>query len=179
MSKLLMVVAVLLLATGCGTSAPPSPPPDLRESIVDFGGFGPFRVGMTLTEVRKANAGKLKESTRGNGCVSFIDTDATADLAGALQLLVIRDHGDRLVGIRAPIVARTAKDIGIGSTHADITAAYSGVSVTDTESQAGPVVLVQKPGTDDYLGFPLDGDSVTATLIGTHDFAAGYELCSG
>ncbi|WP_410676780.1 hypothetical protein [Amycolatopsis sp. cmx-4-68] len=109
----------------------------------------------------------------------FVDTDSTSDMAGALQLLVTPDNGGHLVGIRAPLVARTAKGVGIGSTHAEIVAAYREFPLIDTQAQMGLVALVQKPGTEDYLGFTFDGASVTAIAIGNHDFAAGYELCSG
>jgi hypothetical protein len=187
-----VVITIALLTAACATTPPPSgtqpPPPsppassaapDLRSSTVDFSQFGPFRIGMTIDEVRTANAGVLQESSLAYSCISFTDPASTTGMADSLQLLVTLDNGGRLVGIRTPIVARTGKGIGIGSSRAQVEMAYAGLPVTNTESQVGTMFLVQNPGTSDYIGFVIDHDSVSSTLVGTRDFAAGYELCSG
>jgi hypothetical protein len=65
------------------------------------------------------------------------------------------------------------------STVTDARAAYQNREITESESQIGTELLVKGDGPDSYLGFTVDGDHIVEVRIGTHDYAANYELCSG
>jgi hypothetical protein len=177
----LIALCLVLLAACAGTDSGGSITSGQRsvpDDVADFGHFGSIRLGMTAAQLRSAAPG-LVESTLGNGCVEFNDATTTAARGENLSVLLTGD--DRVVGINVPITARTTKGIGYGSSMTQLKAAYRGFTIAEGTAETGTQVLIRGNGSTGYLGFTVgfDDETVTATRIGTHDFAAGYELCSG
>lgn len=122
----LNLTAVLLTACDSG-----QPATDNQSRTADFGHFGPYRLGMSADEVREIAHGELTEPPSVDGvaggpapCQSFVDSDANAHPADRLALLLLRDAGFRVVGIKVPLHSRTTTDISCGSDPAEITTAY-------------------------------------------------------
>jgi hypothetical protein len=179
------LILTVVLLTACDSGQPAT---DNQPRTADFGHYGPYRLGMAADEIREIAQGELTEPPAIEGmagapgpCQSFVDSDATAHPADRLALLLLRDAGYRVVGINIPLHSRTTTDISYGSDPADITTAYQGRKIEETTSQAGAEILVKGDEPDSYLGFSIstDGNSVLEIRVGTRDFAANYELCSG
>jgi len=137
---------------------------------------------MTADEVRAIAGGQLgEEPAEVSGvCHQFIDTRYNSDPGDGMIILLTRDVGYRVVGIRPPIYAKTSRGIGFGHDKDEIRRAYPNETITESSSQVGTEILVKDNGSDNYIGFTVGSDlhTVVGIHIGTHDFAANYELCS-
>src|SRR5687767_311338 len=85
---------------GTANAAPPTTGQANVVDIADFGYYGPYRVGMTVDQVRAAANGRLAENTGLPHCTEFVDTTATSGAAQALSILLTEHTGNRVVGIR-------------------------------------------------------------------------------
>jgi len=151
-------VTVLLLAGACGSDAPEDEPaatdspsasePAVEEELVAApGAIGPVSVGMTVDE---ADATGLFEPRE------VADDDPCKDEYGPIQwkapntealMVDVEDDTVSLLGIRDTV--KTAKGVGIGSTWADVKAAYPDAKVE--ESQADGSTVYRQDG-DKWLG---------------------------
>lgn len=112
------------LAAGPTTTAPATTPPSTSPSPLGSGsrlrvdGVGPVRVGMSLDEARQA-AGVPMARDDGPYCRSLSPTNA------GYPIEIVAESGDRvnLVSVTAGPI-RTISGIGIGSTEAEVLAAY-------------------------------------------------------
>ena len=152
-------IAVLLLAGACGGSDTPkdepsptkspsaSEPAAAEELVAAPGAVGPVQVGMTVDE---ANATGLFEPRE------VADDDPCKDEYGSIQwkapntealMVDVEDDKVSLLGIRDTV--KTAKGVGIGSTWADVKAAYPDAKVE--ESQADGSTVYRQDG-EKWLG---------------------------
>lgn len=166
-------VVFLLLAGACGGSDSPSDEPSptgrasasepAAELVVAPGAIGPAQVGMTVDQ---ANATGLFESRE------TPDDDPCKDAYAPIQwkaphtehLMVGVDTGGSekdtitVMGIRG--TAKTAKGIGVGSTLADVKAAYPDSQIE--ESQADGSTIYRRDGEKWLgLGFVETPDTIT------------------
>ncbi|SEP73132.1 hypothetical protein [Lentzea albida] len=90
-------------------------PPQAQDAADDRLGYGALKLGMTLDEVRAAGLTDLTWDSDGDGlCV------------GDDKAAISKKHG--VVRITLPKDARTSKGIGVGSSHAEVMAAYPDAS---------------------------------------------------
>jgi hypothetical protein len=132
---------------------------------------------MTGAQVRAAAGAGLQEHDLGAGCKQFVPPPFSMFLPLDARIL-LSPPTNRVVGIDAPGGCVTDTGIGIGSTREEIRRAYASRKIVEQASQGGQVLRVQGPSS--WLGFVFgDGTIVRHISVGTHDFAAQYELCAG
>jgi len=157
-------ITVLLLAGACGgsdspkdepapTTSPSASEPAAEELVAAPGAIGPVQVGMTVDEANATGFFEPRETP---------DDDPCKDAYGPIQwkapntenLMVGVDTGGAdkdtitVMGIRESV--KTAKGIGVGSTLADVKAAYPDAKVED--SQALGSTIYRQDG-EKWLGF--------------------------
>jgi hypothetical protein len=157
-------------------SATPSPSPtfpaldvaDPSTWLITFQGIGPLVVGDPLATVRQSMDGAFTPADDGGLCASWDvgpaftsivpdQGDESAPIAFAAIL-----GGDAAAGENTP---RTAAGIGIGSTAADVMAAYP--DATEQQNSYGPNLSITDNG-GVYIDFPLrDGVVDGAVVIDT------------
>ena len=150
-------IAVLLLAGACGSDAPEDEPtatdspsasePAAEELVAAPGAIGPVSVGMTVDEANSTGLFEPRE---------VADDDPCKDEYGPIQwkapntealMVDVEDDKVSLLGIRDTV--KTAKGMGIGSTWADVKAAYPDAKVE--ESQADGSTVYRQDG-EKWLG---------------------------
>lgn len=152
-------IAVLLLAGACGGSDSPEDEPKPTESpspgepaaeelVAAPGAIGPVRVGMTVDE---ASATGLFEPRK------VADDDPCKDEYGPIQwkepntdalMVDVENDSISLLGIRSSV--KTAEGVGVGSTYADVKAAYPDAEVEESEALGGSTIYLRDG--DKWLG---------------------------
>jgi hypothetical protein len=141
-------------------------------NLITFTSVGSLQLGMTAAQVHAAEP-SLSSGSFGTGCTQFGRTPG-----GSMLSAVLTPPTNRVIGIYARIDDRTDTGIGVGSTRDQVRAAYADRHIEETSSYGGQEILVQGPSS--WLGFTFgQGTTVKAILVGSHDFAATYELCVG
>ena len=155
-------IAVLLLAGACGgsdtpaeeptpTESPAASEPAAEELVAAPGAVGPVQVGMTLDE---ADATGLFEPRE------VADDDPCKDEYGPIQwkapntetlMVDVKDDKISRLGIRDAV--KTAKGVGVGSTLADVKAAYPDAKVEDSVALGSTIFRTDG---EKYLGMGFE-----------------------
>jgi hypothetical protein len=175
-------IAVLLLAGACGSDSPEDEPtattspsatePAAEELVAAPGSIGPAQVGMTVEE---ANATGLFEPRE------VADDDPCKDEYGPIQwkapntdalMVDVEDDKISLLGIRGSV--KTAEDVGVGSTYADVKAAYPDAKVEESQALGGSTVYLRDGEKWLGMGFSHEPDQLQdSTKVDFMEVASG------
>jgi hypothetical protein len=162
-------IAILLLTGACGGSEEPEDEPTPTKSpsvsepasdelVAAPGAIGPVQVGMTVDE---ANATGLFEPRE------VADDDPCKDEYGPIQwkapntdalMVDVEDDKISLLGIRDSV--KTAEDVGVGSTYADVKAAYPDAKVEESQALGGSTVYLRDGEKWLGMGFSHEPDQL-------------------
>jgi hypothetical protein len=180
MRILLTAVLAVVLTTVAMAVTPVTPPPLAME------GYGPVKIGMTLAQAEEALGAKLN--------MYYLEEDPTAcgtgnraDGKNADVYYMVEDGAVRRVEIvtldtgtpTSPPV-RTAKGIGLGSTEAEVKAAYPGVKVEPHPylEDAGHTMIVKSADGKSAFIFDTDTKRVIAMRAGAYPQVGYIEGCA-
>jgi hypothetical protein len=157
-----LVLAVLLWAGACGSNEPTEEPtkdasssaadPTSEELVVAPGAIGPVMVGMTVEEANATGLFEPRETPDDDPCkeaygpIQWKDPH-TEDLMVGVDTKGPDKDTITVMGIRGSV--ETAKGVGVGSTLADVKAAYPDAKVE--ESQALGSTIYRRDG-EKWLG---------------------------
>ena len=159
--------------------------------VVSEGGVGPVRVGMAA-EVAEESMGadaRLMPASPGSTCryldwtdrhpgVAYMSVDGRVvrlDVSGLDQV-----SGGEATEIPAADLPRTAEGVGVGSTEAEVTAAYGARVRSEPHKyvHGGHTLVVTPADTASLLVFETDGTRVTSLRAGLRPYAEWVEGCS-
>ena len=180
--RAVVAVTVLLLAGACGsdapedesaaTDSPSASEPAAEELVAAPGAIGPVQVGMTVDE---ANATGLFEPRE------VADDDPCKDEYGPIQwkapntealMVDVEDDKVSLLGIRDTV--KTAKGVGIGSTWADVKAAYPDAKVEESQALGGSTIYLRDGEKWLGMGFSHEPDKLQdSTKVDFMEVASG------
>ena len=168
---------------GADRNAPPAPPPIPATAVptgprpfdqVASDGIGDFRLGATLANVRRAIPGlEVDEAMEGSTCryIEDVRRDGVAAMLG---------DGDRIVRVDVDEGdIATDRGIRIGSTAAQVRAAYPGVVEEPHNYTDGKYLKVRSPDRATGLVFETDASGkVERYRVGRWDEVQWVEGCS-
>lgn len=140
---------------------------------IRFGGVGSVDLGMSTADLGRRGYRSGVQLT--NGCVQF--DSAMYPLPGA----VVDPRRDQIVALTPDTYSATEAGIKLGSTAAQVLAAYAGYQIQDLRGgmfgQGGDGIVVTTAAGS--LGFATVNDVVTTIRIGEGDYATGREVGCG
>ena len=160
-------LAVLLLAGACGgsdtpkdepspTESPAASEPAAEELVAVPGAIGPVRAGMTVDEANATGFFEPRETPADDPCEGAYGpiqwkAPNTEDLMVGVDLKGAGKNTIVVMGIRDSVT--TAEGVGVGSTLADVKAAYPDVKVKDSVALGS--TIHRKDG-DAWLGLAFN-----------------------
>ncbi len=159
--------------------------------VISEGGVGPVRMGMG-TEVAEESMGvgaRLMPASEGSTCRYLDWTDRHPGVAymsvdGRIVRLDVQGldqvSGGEATEIPVADLPRTAEGVGVGSTEAEVTAAYGARLRSEPHKylQGGQNLIVTPADTASLLVFETDGTRVTSIRAGLRPYAEWVEGCS-
>jgi hypothetical protein len=142
-------IAVLLLAGACGgsdspedeptaTQAPSASEPAEEKLAAAPGAIGPVQVGMTVDEANATGLFEPRDVPEDDPCKeAYASIQWKAPNTDALMVAVDQDDRIALLGIRGSV--KTAEGVGVGSTLADVKAAYTDAKVEDSQADGSTI----------------------------------------
>jgi hypothetical protein len=149
----------------------PSTAPSGTVWAVSDAGVGPVKIGMTDIELRTATVDRVEKPDLEAGCSMVRLLDAPGDVAA----MIADQHVVRIDVLTAGV--RTASNIGIGDSEAQVRAAYEKVAVQPHKYTDGHYLSVQRPNKL-RLVFETDGKVVTRYRLGALPQVDWVEGCS-
>ncbi|MDX2277124.1 MAG: hypothetical protein NW206_16880 [Hyphomonadaceae bacterium] len=137
--RLAALVSILALAA-CQRDAPPQEPTEAAAPVLTVEGYGSVRIGMTLEQARAATGAALDQGA------GVTDEDAeycqeqrwTLADGDKLYLMFEQNRLTRITADSGAPHVRTAENVGVGSSDADVRGAYQGLIETPSEYSAPP-----------------------------------------
>lgn len=183
MRMLIAAVVATSLATAAMAVTPVTPPPALTVE-----GYGPVKIGMTRAQAERVLGAKLNmyflDDTDPNAC----GTGARADGKNPDVIYMLEDGKIVRIDVitldtgtpSAPPV-RTAKGIGLGSTEAQVRAAYGAAVKVEPHpylENAGHYLVVKSPGGKTGIIFETDLKKVIGFRAGVYPPVSYIEGCA-
>jgi hypothetical protein len=163
-------------AAPVATTAPPRAEALSAASRLRIDGIGPIEIGMTVKEAQAA-AGVPLTVTDGPFCRTLRAPGGPDGVA----LLVTANSGDRItvVTVSTPAVS-TVSGVHVGSTEADVLAAYPGQLVVRGEDPLRSLVYHARDPNLSRLSvvFLIRDSAVRSIQAGVRDIVEGDEICA-
>lgn len=129
-------LAVLLALCACQQDPPHQGARNATVPPLTVDGYGPVHIGMTLAEARTATGQALNaEAIEPEACQEQPYTTAGGD---TLFLMFENDHLARISAAEQGTHTRTAQNVGVGSTDAEVRTAYANVVEQPAKYDAAP-----------------------------------------
>lgn len=129
-------LALLLALAACQQDPPHQGARDDSVPPLTVEGYGPIHIGMTLAEARTATSQALTaEAVEPDACQEQPFTTTDGD---TLYLMFESDHLARITASEQGTHTRTAQNVGVGSTDAEVRTAYQNVIEQPAKYDAAP-----------------------------------------
>lgn len=159
----------------------PAPAPDMTDPenwVIGLGAVGPLSIGQPIDQAIAAASGYTQGESVPDCPVAFLDRASYPSLAIAYwpdnvaTRIIVRQLGGTPVPTATP---RTAAGIGVGSSGAELMAAYPGATVLVDQAPSFVVYSVSDGASAYIIMAVTDGVVTSVDLSTTETF--GFELC--